>query len=236
MAACPRAVHRRSGPARPALAAALAIGAFAALAAAAAPPRTPAAAAPAEPEPLPGLESVLADLRRGGFVLYFRHALTEPEAAGAAAEDVESCATQRNLTAEGREQAQRIGAAIRALGIPVGTVVASPFCRCQDTAQLAFGRYEVSRDLYFAIDVDAAERARLSAALRRMLGAAPAAGSNAVIVAHTANLKEAADLWPKPEGVAFVFRPLGGDRFAAVARVEPEQWTRAAAAAAPKER
>lgn len=196
-------------------------------------PASDGAAAERAPAPeLPGLDARLDDLRRGGLVLYFRHAATEREGPDESGIDLERCETQRNLSEEGRDQAQRIGAAVRALGIPIGEVVTSPFCRCKETAELAFGDYRTSRDLYFAMDVAPAERERLSGMLRDMLSQQPEPGTNSVIVAHTANLKEAAGLWPKPEGVAYVFRPTGGG-FRAVGRIEPGEWTRFAAATAP---
>lgn len=191
------------------IAAALVLGACLPLSAAAAQP--PPAAPVEREEALPGLGAALAGLRQGGYVLYFRHGLTDQGGADDAEADLTRCETQRNLSAAGRQQATAIGQAFKALGIPVGEVWASPFCRCKDTAQLAFGRFTVNRDLYFALQVDAAERAQLAGVLRRLLGGSPERG-NTVIVAHTANLKEAAGLWPKPEGVAFVFRPLGGER------------------------
>ena len=56
----------------------------------------------------------------------------------------EDCAHQRNLTDGGRADARAIGAAIRSLGIPIGEVLASPFCRTRETAELIFGRATVS--------------------------------------------------------------------------------------------
>jgi phosphohistidine phosphatase SixA len=56
----------------------------------------------------------------------------------------EDGARQRNLTDAGRADARAIGAAIRALGIPIGRVLASPFCRTRETAELIFGRATVS--------------------------------------------------------------------------------------------
>jgi broad specificity phosphatase PhoE len=180
--------------------------------------------------PLPGLAAVLPELRNGGLVVYFRHTSTEPGGPADQAADLERCETQRNLSARGRQQAGEIGAAVRTLGIPIGTVLSSPFCRCKDTARIAFGRVTVEPDLFFAIRSGAAETARLAEALRRMLSTPPAAGTNTVIVAHTANLREAADIWPKPEGVAYVFRPLPGGGFEPVARAVPEDWATAAEA------
>jgi phosphohistidine phosphatase SixA len=177
---------------------------------------------------LTDLSSVLGELRKGGFVIYFRHGPTDQTGSGDEAADLMKCETQRNLSAEGREQAMQIGKAFQALRIPVGTVTTSPFCRTKDTAKLAFGRFTVSNDLYFAIGTDASETKRFAESLRRMLSTPPARATNAVIVSHTANLREAAGIWPKPEGVAYVFRPLPGGQFEAIAMVLPGDWGRVA--------
>lgn len=177
---------------------------------------------------LPGLNSVLGELRKGGLVIYFRHGATDQTGAGDATTDLTKCETQRNLSAAGRAQATQIGKAFHALRIPVGTVTASPFCRAKDTAQLSFGRFSVSNDLASAIVTDAAETKRTAESLRRMLSTPPATATNAVIVSHNSNLREATGIWPKPEGVAYVFRPLPGGKFEAIAMVLPEDWGKAA--------
>jgi broad specificity phosphatase PhoE len=45
------------------------------------------------------------------------------------------CSTQRNLSSEGREQAARIGARLRAAGLAITTVYSSQWCRCLETAR-----------------------------------------------------------------------------------------------------
>ena len=89
---------------------------------------------------------------------------------------------------------------------------------------MAFGKAEVSSDLAFSIGTQEEEAKRLGRSLRQMLGTKPAPGTNTVLVAHTANLKEAAKLWPKPEGVAFVFKPLGNGNFENIGKLEPQRW------------
>ncbi len=182
----------------------------------------------AEEQALPGLKSILGKLQKGGFVIYFRHAATERSARPDHETDLAKCASQRNLTAIGREQALQIGKAIRALKIPIAMVTVSPFCRTKDTAQLAFGRFTVDNDLHFAIEAGENEQQRLIASLRRMLSSPPPPATNAVIVAHSANLREATRIWPNPEGVAFVFLPLSDGRYEAVARILPEEWANVA--------
>jgi broad specificity phosphatase PhoE len=171
-----------------------------------------------------GLDEGLIDsLRRGGYVIYFRHAATDHDTLDQQPVDPARCETQRRLSAQGRRQASVIGAAFRNLGLPVGEVYSSPFCRCTETARIAFERFSTDGDLYFALDADAIETSRLADALRRYLVAPVAEGTNRILVSHTANLREAAGLWPKPEGVAYVFRPDGED-YDVVARIDPADW------------
>ena len=68
------------------------------------------------------------------FVL-MRHALA-PGTGDPANFQLEDCATQRNLSEEGRSQAQRIGEAFRQRGIAVTNVFSSEWCRCLETAEL----------------------------------------------------------------------------------------------------
>ena len=93
----------------------------------------------------PATKPIVRSLQAGGLTLLMRHALSD--AAVNQRELLRSCATQRNLTVAGREQARAIGRAIRTLRIPIGEVRASPMCRTRDTARLAFGRATLDRML-----------------------------------------------------------------------------------------
>jgi phosphohistidine phosphatase SixA len=185
----------------------------------------PAVPAAAEQQ-LAALPAVLDELRSGGMVIYLRHAATDRSQKDSGV-DLARCETQRNLSDAGRDQARNIGAAFAALDIPIGTILSSPFCRVRDTAQLAFGRHEVSNDLYFAVSADKNDVKRMTESLRRMLSTRPTDGTNTIVVSHTANLREAAGIWPDKEGVAIIFRPLGNGRFEPVARVPAEAWSAA---------
>lgn len=77
-------------------------------------------------------------LRKGGVVVAFRHALA-PGTFDPPNFKLGDCSTQRNLSAEGREQARRMGAWFAAQGLRPDNVRSSPWCRCMDTATLAFG-------------------------------------------------------------------------------------------------
>jgi hypothetical protein len=193
---------------------------------------TPAPAQPTTPGTTLQESELIDALRRGGYVIYFRHATTNPEQADTVDPKLGRCEAQRNLSADGRRMAGEIGGAFKTLRIPVGKVVTSPFCRTVDTAMLAFGRHEVSNALYFAMGVGKPERDQQGLALRQMLAAPPARGTNTVLVAHHLNLKEAAGVWPKREGEAHVFRPRPDGGFDHVGEVSSEAWKRRAGVAA----
>src|SRR5690606_25508400 len=83
----------------------------------------------------PDKRALVHALQQGGYVLYLRHAITDRSRIDTDRINLPNCATQRNLSAEGREQARAIGRAVQALGIAVAEVLTSPYCRCIDTAQ-----------------------------------------------------------------------------------------------------
>lgn len=80
-------------------------------------------------------EAAWAALARPGAIAIMRHAIA-PGYGDPADIEIGDCATQRNLDAEGRDQARGIGAAIRDRGIGFGRVLTSQWCRCRETARL----------------------------------------------------------------------------------------------------
>lgn len=82
-------------------------------------------------------------LRSGGYVLLMRHAQTDPGVGDPANFRIGDCSTQRNLSEAGREQSRRLAAALAREGIRIDDVRSSAWCRCVDTAELAFGRHTV---------------------------------------------------------------------------------------------
>ena len=113
-----------------------------------------------------------------------RHGATDPGVGDPPGFSLHDCKTQRNLNDAGRKEAQRLGAAFRAHGIQVARVLSSPWCRCQETARLAFGGARSDgtlSNLYGRGD----EGVRQRAAFRKLLASAPRAGQgNLVLVTH----------------------------------------------------
>ena len=87
-------------------------------------------------------EAIWDRLRRGGYVLLMRHASTEPGLGDPPGFRLEDCTTQRNLSEKGRQEARHIGERFVREKVPIAKVFTSPWCRCRETAMLAFGRAE----------------------------------------------------------------------------------------------
>lgn len=83
-------------------------------------------------------EELWALLRNGGAIAMIRHA-EAPGVGDPSHFELSDCATQRNLSKEGRAQARGLGEAFRRERIPIAQVLSSRWCRCLDTARLAFG-------------------------------------------------------------------------------------------------
>lgn len=127
-------------------------------------------------------EALWQQVAGGGQVLFIRHAETTPGVGDPPGFELGDCATQRNLSPEGRAQARRLGEALKRRRIPVGEVLASPWCRCAETAQLAFGRSRAWAPLsnLFGRQAEADKQVR---ALRPRI-AAHRGKDNLVLVSH----------------------------------------------------
>jgi hypothetical protein len=171
------------------------------------------APAPRTSEPKASLApaALVGELRKGGYVLYFRHAATDFSEDDSKSRGPTDCANQRNLTESGREEARAIGRAFAELGIPVGQVLASPMCRTDETAKLIFGKGEP------------APAVRSSEPLRQLLIAPGPAGTNLAISGHGNPFYGAAGPPRLQEGEMAVVKPAGND-FEVVARVPPQAW------------
>jgi phosphohistidine phosphatase SixA len=147
-----------------------------------------------------------------------RHASTEPGLGDPPDFRLGDCATQRNLSAAGREEARRVGAAFRARGVPVGQVLSSRWCRCLETARLAFGAAEPWEALDSFFDDRSREPLQTQAA-RARAGARPAAG-NLILVTHYGNILALTGIAPLP-GEIVVLTPQGDGTFRAGGRLSP---------------
>lgn len=177
----------------------------------------------AQAEELAGPQ-LLAELRKGGYVLYIRHASTDFSQNDANMRSFEDCASQRNLTDKGRDEARAIAGHIKRLGIPVGKVYASPFCRTVETAMLAFGRAEKTSEARGG-PLKSEDPKRYDA-LRKLLATPPARGENNVISSHGNPYFAVFGAPYLAEGEIAVVKPGGSARHETVARIRLTDWDR----------
>ncbi|MET0855622.1 MAG: histidine phosphatase family protein [Telluria sp.] len=135
-----------------------------------------------------GSADLVRVLRSGGHVILMRHAVTVPGIGDPAGFELGQCATQRNLSQAGRADAAKIGERFRQERIPVAAVLSSRWCRCLDTARVAFGRAEPAPmlDSMFLDEADARQRKLLD--VRAYLKSSGGAG-NIVMVTHDVNIQ-----------------------------------------------
>ena len=149
------------------------------------------------------------ELERGGVAILLRHAQTEAGIGDPPGFRIGDCATQRNLSEDGRRQAQRIGAALTARGVRIDQVLSSQWCRCLDTARLAFPKVAVepypALNSFFEDRATESQQTRVAAA--RI--AAIRAPANVVFVTHQVNIVALAGV-SVASGEAVLVRAAGG--------------------------
>jgi broad specificity phosphatase PhoE len=151
-------------------------------------------------------EALWRALAGGGYVVMIRHAATEPGVGDPAAFKLGDCATQRNLSAAGRADARRLGEEFRRRRIPVTRVLSSEWCRCRDTAQLAFGAYDAWPEINSFFRERAGEPARTQAV--RALAGTLMPGENIVLVTHQVNISAVAGVGTAT-GEMVLLKPTG---------------------------
>jgi broad specificity phosphatase PhoE len=131
---------------------------------------------------------------------------------------LDACSTQRNLTDAGRDDARRVGAMFKSLGIPVGRVLSSPWCRCLETARLAFGTAEPWAPLSNLFDNRARESEQMRA-LREIAGRRPS-GGNLLLVTHGSVVQPLTGIQPAPAELV-ILAPDDTGRFRISGRLTP---------------
>jgi phosphohistidine phosphatase SixA len=157
-------------------------------------------------------------LRSGGKIVILRHASTEPGLGDPPGFRLDDCATQRNLSEAGRVEARRIGAAFVRRAVPVSRVLSSRWCRCVETARLAFGRVEPWAPLDSFFD-DRSREPQQTRAVRSLI-AEPLTGGNLILVTHQVNITALTGIVPGTGEMA-VLSPEPGGRFTIVGRLGP---------------
>jgi hypothetical protein len=177
------------------------------------------------------MRDVLEDMKKGGYVVLIRHGRTNESAdtKDDSPLDISKCSGQLMLNELGKKQAQAIGEAFKKAEVPVGQVIASTYCRAMETGRLAFGKAEPSDALLLEAFVPAPgtpvpppwpQRVEL---MKQMVAAAPASGTNTVLITHFPNVKAALGV-QIGFGDAAILKPDGHGGVTVVARITAKEW------------
>ena len=162
-------------------------------------------------------EALWGLLKGGGQVVLIRHAITTPGVGDPPGFRLDDCATQRNLTDEGRNHAKRIGEAFRARGIPVERVLSSPWCRCVETAKLAFGKSDALSAALGNLFGRPENREKQVEQMKGLVSVRPKSG-NLVLVSHGSTIVALTGISPDT-GEMVIVTPQGGGKFAVAGRL-----------------
>lgn len=169
---------------------------------------------------------LMKQLRKGGFVLYLRHGITDNSRPDRVPHvDLDDCSTQRPLSEAGRELMRQVGKSIREAGIVLSRVLVSPMCRTRESARLAIGdKFEVLEPLMYSANMTSEEKKPRIEALKKLLLEPVPAGGNTLILAHAPNMHDLIGFFVKPEGTLLVFNQSGADGYRYLASIHPDDW------------
>ena len=185
----------------------------------------PPSSAAEEPAHPPIDRTLLEKLKKGGYLIFFRHGITPNYADPGGDPETGNCSMQRNLSKEGVVQTRAMGEAFRELEIPFGIVRSSPYCRAIDSAWNAFGRAERDMSLRLAgtnaaVDAIEAKRYRTMRNLAKIL---PLLGTNSAFMSH-GSVGEVFGAGYVEEGEAVIVQPDGQGAWTFIARIKSDQW------------
>ena len=86
-------------------------------------------------------QNLINELKQGGKLIFIRHAYA-PGGGDPNNFDLNNCNTQRNLSDLGRKQADKIGSFFKKNNILTNKIYSSEWCRCKETALIAFNEFE----------------------------------------------------------------------------------------------
>ena len=91
-------------------------------------------------------QNIISEIKKGGKLIFIRHAYA-PGGGDPVNFNINDCNTQRNLNSEGRIQSKKIGDFFKKNKIFIEKVYSSEWCRCKETASIAFKKYETKKFL-----------------------------------------------------------------------------------------
>lgn len=159
-------------------------------------------------------------LQQGGKVVLVRHTAIDKEFASPFTLD-ESCFSERNLNETGKQQAVSIKQAFQKNNVFIEKVISSPYCRTKETAELAFGNYEVEAKLHLTKAIPAEQATIKIEQTRELIGNYQPSdkAANLVMVTHRPNILDLTNVNTQPADMVLL-QPLGDGLFEVIAHLK----------------
>lgn len=163
---------------------------------------------------------IWSQLRQGkGYVILFRHALA-PGIGDPANFRLDDCTTQRNLSAEGKQQAMRMGKAFREQNITISKVLSSQWCRCLETARLMDLRQVEALPVLNSFFRDRSTERTQTKQLQQLISTYRDNPGVIVMVTHQVNITALSNIFPQ-SGAAVVMRAVSPNQIELIGQLKP---------------
>src|SRR5437879_7152143 len=144
------------------------------------------------------LEGLVSSLKRGGYVLVFRHGATDDSQKDVYPFKFDDMTAQRQLSEKGRNMARELGEALKKLGVPIGEVYTSQLNRAVETGRLLGGKGVSPVDALTdsgagsssAMANPDGKSAKTGRAMRDLVNAPTKPGLNNLAVTHKTNVAD----------------------------------------------
>jgi broad specificity phosphatase PhoE len=163
-------------------------------------------------------KNIIDGVKSGKYIVLMRHALA-PGGGDPQNFDVNNCETQRNLSAEGRNQAKRIGELLKDNGVVNAAVYSSQWCRCMDTASLLnYGEVEALKELNSFFQEREREQEQTQGLKQWLVESINQGEAAIILVTHQVNITALTGIFPS-SGEMVIIEPLASGEINVIARV-----------------
>jgi phosphohistidine phosphatase SixA len=180
------------------------------------------------------LSTLVPQLKQGGYVLVIRHVATDDSQKDVYPFVFDDMKKQRQLSEQGRQMARDIGAALKALGIPLGEIYTSQLHRAVETGSLIASSHTIAKSELTDSGAGSASamgrptgaNTKFGSAIRDLVNTAPKTATNNVIITHKTNIADAfgKEFGNVAEGEAIVLKPNPSGAPTLVDRVQAKEW------------
>ena len=180
------------------------------------------------------ISKIVPMLKQGGYVLVLRHGATDESQKDVYPFVFDDMKKQRQLSDQGRKVARQMGAAIKALGIPIGQIYSSKLNRAIETGSLVSPAHitpvseltDSGAGSASAMANPNGANTKIGDAIRALVNKPPAMGTNNLLVTHKPNIADAfgKELADVKEAETLIYRPNPSGPPTLVGRVQASEW------------